>query len=392
MKKINDPSSQRVTCGMPIQIRDVNKDKRRIEFVASDETVDRYSSKLMVDGWDFKNFKNNPIFLFGHSYGSPAAVIGRVNKVRKDVAAKELGISVDFVPRDINPLAEMVFQMYAANPPFLNAVSVGFIPYDWEDVQMDWEKYKEEQKKGKPPLIRTYTKMELLEVSAVILPANPNALMDQAKAAGLDAASLMAARSCLSEGGDIDEVNALNAKMSEWLCTNGLCVPAEIVVKRESEEDQAAEDAVEAAPEPESNEDETPTDSEEARAGAVLSNKNKQALSSARDLVDQVLQEASSEKEGIDEALFATAISSIEPVVTQESYEKLQSNVLELVNYFKAMTQSLEEFKKSMEDHMKEIKGLVVQNELDEVTQDKVSVELVLGKWAAVGETQSVSK
>src|SRR5207244_1978655 len=63
---------------------------------------------------------------------------------------------------DVNPMAKIAYGLYRAK--FLSAVSVGFIPLRWEDGAQD------------TAFRRKYLEQELLEVSAVAIPANPNAL------------------------------------------------------------------------------------------------------------------------------------------------------------------------------------------------------------------------
>ena len=50
-----------------------------LEFVLSDATVDRYGDIVDARGWDLRNFKLNPIALFGHSASFP---IGTWSNVR----------------------------------------------------------------------------------------------------------------------------------------------------------------------------------------------------------------------------------------------------------------------------------------------------------------------
>ena len=58
---------------------------------------------------------------------------------------------------------------------YLNAVSVGFIPLRWEDGQGREASEREALERGAEPR-RRYLEQELLEVSAVAIPANPDAL------------------------------------------------------------------------------------------------------------------------------------------------------------------------------------------------------------------------
>jgi hypothetical protein len=61
-----------------------------------------------------------------------------------------------------NPIAKITYGLYKGG--FLSAVSVGFIPKKWENGSQEVG-YR-----------RKYMEQELLEVSAVGIPANPNAL------------------------------------------------------------------------------------------------------------------------------------------------------------------------------------------------------------------------
>jgi hypothetical protein len=115
--------------------------------IASTDTIDRVGDSLKVDNWDFKNFKNNPVLLAGHDY-RPQYVIG----VAKNLKSEGNKIIFEPVFHTITNIAKELKQMYEEG--ILKAWSVGFIPG---------------------------TKNELLEVSAVAVPANAEALMLEMK-------------------------------------------------------------------------------------------------------------------------------------------------------------------------------------------------------------------
>ena len=71
----------------------------------------------------------------------------------------------------VNPFADIAYGLYKGQ--FLNAVSVGFIPIEWNDEKADGE------------MIRNYTRQELVEVSAVPVPANRDALRIGLRASGI---------------------------------------------------------------------------------------------------------------------------------------------------------------------------------------------------------------
>ena len=123
--------------------------------IASDGVIDREGDAVSPDGWDLSNFLKNPQFLWGHNIREYRAPIGKVEKIwfEGDGPTKKLMFRPKFDLKD--EFASEIYRKYKEG--FLNAFSVGFIPLE---------------KQGK-----TFTKAELLEISAVSVPANPNAIV-----------------------------------------------------------------------------------------------------------------------------------------------------------------------------------------------------------------------
>ena len=130
-----------------------------IDFRSSDETVDRYNEVIVAGGWKLDNYRRNPVVQNAHRYYDVLDTIGK--SVVTEVRGTELFQRVEFAV-NANPVAKVTYDLYKGG--FLNAVSVGFIPKKWEN--------------GSPEVgyRRKYIEQELLEVSAVGIPANPNAL------------------------------------------------------------------------------------------------------------------------------------------------------------------------------------------------------------------------
>jgi hypothetical protein len=141
-------------------------DSRLIEFVITDETIDRMSDKLSIDGWDTESFENNPVVLWAHSHYDPP--VGKAVSLDVLKKKKQVRSVAEFTPRELNPLGYMVYQMYVQR--FLHAVSVGFQPHEWAFVTESSD--AERARRGGIDFL----KHELLEYSAVPVPANPNAL------------------------------------------------------------------------------------------------------------------------------------------------------------------------------------------------------------------------
>ena len=124
----------------------VEKKGGRLTAVASDETVDRMGDSLAIDKWDFKNFKKNPVLQLSHDYSQ--VPIGLVKNLK--IVGKKLTFEPVF--HEFTQAAREVKKLYEEG--IMKAFSVGFI----------WPR----EDKGK---------FELLEISAVSIPANPNALV-----------------------------------------------------------------------------------------------------------------------------------------------------------------------------------------------------------------------
>lgn len=139
-------------------------ESRLMEFTISEGTEDREGDLVEVKGWDFEDYKKNPVVLFAHDHSQP--VVGRA--VSLNVRGNQVRSITEFTPADLNPLGAMLYKLYAAG--FMHAVSVGFQP-------------KEFNPKGSFGM--HYTKQGLLEYSCVPVPSHPRALT-VARSKGID--------------------------------------------------------------------------------------------------------------------------------------------------------------------------------------------------------------
>ena len=126
-------------------------------FTASTTGVKRDGLDLEMKGGTFDNFRRNPVVLWAHDYLGRNLPIGKVEKIR--VLKNELRVRVVFDEAD--PFAAEVARKYRDG--FLNAVSIG-----WEVVEFDAN-------------TRTVTEWDLLDISAVPVPGDPDALMERAR-------------------------------------------------------------------------------------------------------------------------------------------------------------------------------------------------------------------
>jgi HK97 family phage prohead protease len=138
------------------EIKDIDKGERTLTAYVSTSARDRMDEVLDPAGVDLTKFKKNPVVLFAHDYSSPP--IGKALWIKKD--GEGILSKVQFAN---TAFAEEIFGLYQGG--FMKAFSVGFIPKDYTDGD------------GQKSPRRTYNKWELLEYSAVPVPANPEALM-----------------------------------------------------------------------------------------------------------------------------------------------------------------------------------------------------------------------
>ena len=121
-------------------------------FVASEESEDRMGDVIEVAGWETKEFKKNPVFMLNHDYS--LLPIGTVPMVKPE--GKQLLAGVKWDTED--EMAAFVQGKYQRG--VMRAVSVGFRPTEFERSG-DGVRFK---------------RQELLELSAVSVPAHPHAL------------------------------------------------------------------------------------------------------------------------------------------------------------------------------------------------------------------------
>lgn len=127
-------------------------------FVVSSEEVDRHGDVAVARGWRLEAYRRNPVFLWAHDYSRP--VIGRALSVWREPG--RLLARMEFAPTDF---AREVAALYRSG--YQQGVSVGFKPLRYEE--------RRHPESGAFLGIR-FLEQELLEVSAVPVPANREAL------------------------------------------------------------------------------------------------------------------------------------------------------------------------------------------------------------------------
>lgn len=155
--------------GIHTTCKEVAGDAPVMDFIASDETVDRYNEVIKQDGWELDNFMGNPVVPDCHNYATVANILGRdILPKDQQVQNGQLCTRIEFAVD--NPMGVLAYKLSKGG--FLKSMSVGFIPLEWTNGN----------DKGQPD--RTYTRCELLEKSLVVVPANPGATIGMALKSG----------------------------------------------------------------------------------------------------------------------------------------------------------------------------------------------------------------
>jgi len=147
------------------QVKAVNEAERTIDAIASTSDLDRDKDIILPSAFaeTLGSFRANPVILACHQHrlqtGS-SPVIGSAIPDSIKIDEAKLAFTMRFAT---TALGAEYWQLYRER--HMRAFSVGFIAIEWTD-----------EKDEKLGYIRTYTKIELLEISAVPVPSNRAAL------------------------------------------------------------------------------------------------------------------------------------------------------------------------------------------------------------------------
>ena len=143
-------------------VKSIDLKKRQITALASSPTIDRSGEVILPTAFDefLPIYMKNPIVIASHQHrldSGHSPVVGNV--INAWINNEGLWVIIEFAQTD---LGNEYWILYSAKTQ--RAFSVGFIPMEGENQQID----------GK--YVYTHTKVQLLEISCVPVPANPDAL------------------------------------------------------------------------------------------------------------------------------------------------------------------------------------------------------------------------
>lgn len=143
----------------------IDPEKRTLRTLVNTNDVDRDGEIVEPMGFkeDIGNFKKNPVLLWGHNPFEPA--IGKATEI--DISKEAMEMEFQFMPLGEMVRSDEVFAAFKAG--VLTSFSVGFRALEVKPPEFD--------DAGQQTAPRRITRSELLEVSAVTIPANTNAVV-----------------------------------------------------------------------------------------------------------------------------------------------------------------------------------------------------------------------
>jgi HK97 family phage prohead protease len=127
---------------------------RQVKVIASDATRDRMGDVLVPSGCDITNYRRNPVVLAQHDATQPIA------RATVSVGVDRVTALIEFPPAGTSAASDSYLRLMKTG--VISAVSVGFLPVEWEPLRDGGLKY---------------TRWELIELSCVSVPANPNEIV-----------------------------------------------------------------------------------------------------------------------------------------------------------------------------------------------------------------------
>lgn len=202
MKLKTPPLSREIAL---LEERAIDEKELTVDIIASTPMKDSHGTIVQQSGWDTSRFKKNPVINWAHddrgktlSGGLPVA-----NALPETVRIEDgkLKMKVRFTPEDVNPFGYRVFKLVKAG--FLHGLSVGFMVMERDMIE-----------DADGDMVPVFKRMELLEVSFVSIPSNPETLVERAAAAGMEVKEAMTL---------IQEVEAEAERLSHEDCENEYC-------------------------------------------------------------------------------------------------------------------------------------------------------------------------
>lgn len=159
-----------------VEVKDVDEETNELSAVVNSARIDRdweiVAPKAVVAAAS-EFVATHPVLLSSHSYSSLLRQIGEVISVRLRRSDGSTVARNKYYVGEGNQEADWAWNLAAKHG--IAAFSIGFIPKKWETADLMDDDVWAQILAGEIPF-RTYTEIELLEISQVLIPSNPDAV------------------------------------------------------------------------------------------------------------------------------------------------------------------------------------------------------------------------
>lgn len=153
------------------EVKSVDQNNHTVDVVVSSGSTDRHMEAVSPEAFKkrLKTYKAHPVLLSSHDYGDLMKQIGEALSV--SVKDGQLVAKFKYYVGEGNTEADWAFNLASKK---VASYSIGFIAHKYENSDISWEQAKADNK----PL-RTYTDVELIEISQVLIPSNRDAVQER---------------------------------------------------------------------------------------------------------------------------------------------------------------------------------------------------------------------
>jgi len=150
---------------LDVAVKQVDADRRRIKFIASQEVTDRDGDIILVDGIDVSDYRMNPTFLANHDRNF---ILGKVLDLgtERRMAGKTLVGMAEILPVGSSERVDEAWNLIKFGAR--NGISIGFLPLETAPLPLT---------NGQAGIL--FKRTRLLEISSVSLPACPTCVVEE---------------------------------------------------------------------------------------------------------------------------------------------------------------------------------------------------------------------
>lgn len=214
-KRVFKGAVHRKWCPFSGEVKNIDDEAHTLTARASTMSIDRDGEIVLPSAFMVEDYLKNPMFLWNHRwYGDPSDAIGCVKAVRPTDLALIAKFAYDAA---IDPFAKLIWDKVTITKS-IRGFSVGFRMVEWVTARDSEDKINALPAEAAGALRRgdvwlVHTKVELIEISQVLIPCNVDSLTDFENVDELMALSFSAPSDAENERTDEMDLTKLSAEL-----------------------------------------------------------------------------------------------------------------------------------------------------------------------------------